>query len=127
MIRLLGRACVVTLVLLAGVSAQAADFKGLYAGFNVGGNSGHSDASTTTIFSPTGYFASNSVPAIATVGAQSLSSNSILGGGQAGYNFQHHRLVLGAEVDFGGMNLSQKASGTATYPCCAPTAFTVTQ
>jgi outer membrane immunogenic protein len=25
------------------------------------------------------------------------------------------------------MNLSQSATGTATYPCCAPTAFTVTQ
>jgi outer membrane immunogenic protein len=114
-------------VLFAGISARAADFKGFYAGFNVGGNSGHSDATTSTIFSPTGYFASSSVPAIAGVGAQSLSSNGILGGGQAGYNFQHHNLVLGAEFDFGGMNLNQSATGTATYPCCAPTAFTVTQ
>jgi outer membrane immunogenic protein len=114
-------------VLFAGLSAHAADFKGFYAGFNIGGNSGHSDATTSTIFSPTGYFASTSVPAIAGVGAQSFGSNGIVGGGQAGYNFQHRRLVIGGEFDFGAMNLSQSATGSATYPCCAPTAFTVTQ
>ena len=125
--RLFTGVCTVVFVLFAGVSAHAGDFKGFYAGFNLGGNSGHSDAATSTIFSPTGYFASSSVPAIAGVGAQSFGSNGITGGGQAGYNVQHHRLVIGGEFDFGAMNLSQSATGTATYPCCAPTAFTVTQ
>lgn len=128
MYRLLARACVFILCLAAGLSAFAADdFKGFYAGVNFGGVHGNSDASTTTVFSPTGYFASSSVPAIATVGAQNLSSNAFTGGGQAGFNLQHHNVVLGLETDFGGMNLSQQKTGTATYPCCAPTAFTITQ
>lgn len=120
--------CVFFLALAVASSANAADdFKGFYIGGNVGGANGHSDASTTTIFSPTGYFASSSVPAIATNGAQNLSSSGITGGGQAGYNFQHGAFVLGFETDFGAMNVSASKSTTATYPCCAPTAFTVTQ
>src|SRR5262249_19949009 len=107
--------------------ASAGDFKGFYVGANVGGVTGHSDARTSTVFSPTGYFANSSVPAIAATGAQSLSPSGFAGGGQAGYNIQHLGFVLGLEADFGGMNMSDKKSGTATYPCCAPTAFTVTQ
>jgi len=106
---------------------HAGDFKGFYVGLNVGGNHGHSDAATSTVFSPTGYFARTSVPAIAGVGAQKLSGNGFAGGGQAGFNLQHKSFVAGIEADFGGMNLSQSKTGTATYPCCAPTAFTVTQ
>ena len=119
--------CVFFLALVAVSSAHAADFKGFYIGGNVGGVNGSSDASTSTIFSPTGYFAQSSVPAIATVGAQHLSANGITGGGQAGFNLQHGVFVFGVETDFGAMNLSDSRSTTATYPCCAPTAFTVTQ
>jgi outer membrane immunogenic protein len=113
--------------LLIAVSAYAGDFKGLYAGLNIGGASGSSNAQTSTVFSASGYFASNSVPAIATAGAQDLGSNGFSGGGQIGYNLQHHHLVFGLETDIGGMNLTKSQSTTATYPCCAPTAFTVTQ
>src|SRR5262249_21055929 len=98
-----------------------------YIGANLGGVNGNSDAQTSTIFSSTGYFASTSVPAIAAVGKQNISPSGFTGGGQAGYNFQHNEFLLGAEVDFGGMSLDDSKSGTATYPCCAPTAFTVKQ
>jgi outer membrane immunogenic protein len=107
--------------------AFADDFKGLYAGLNLGGTSGNSNAQTSTVFSPTGYFATNSVPAIATAGAQNLSSNGFSGGGQLGYNWQRHHFVFGLETDIGGLKLIKSQSTTATYPCCAPTAFTVTQ
>jgi outer membrane immunogenic protein len=117
----------VILTLLSAGVAHAGDFKGFYVGFNVGGSHGHSDAATSTVFSPTGYFAASSVPAIAGVGAQQLSGNGFAGGGQAGFNLQHKSFVLGIEADFGGMNLSQSKTGTATYPCCAPTAFTIKQ
>jgi outer membrane immunogenic protein len=127
MTRLCTRACVVMICLVAAVSAYAGDFKGFYAGVNFGGVHGNSDASTTTVFSPTGYFATTSVPAIATVGAQKLSSNGFTGGGQVGFNLQHKSVVFGIETDIGGMNLSEKKTGSATYPCCAPTAFTITQ
>lgn len=125
--RLLGGACVIVFALLTAGSAYAGDFKGFYAGLNVGGAHENSDAATTTVFSPTGYFATTSVPAIATAGAQKLSSNGFTFGGQTGFNLQHHAFVLGLETDFGSMDLSATKSTTMTYPCCAPTAFTVTQ
>jgi outer membrane immunogenic protein len=122
-----GGLCALAFALLTAASVRAGDFKGLYVGVNVGGNSGNSNAATSTVFSPTGYFATTSVPAIATAGAQTLSPTGFSGGAQAGYNLQHHHLVFGVQADFGGMNVSDKKSATATYPCCAPTAFTVTQ
>jgi outer membrane immunogenic protein len=125
--RLLARACVIVCALFAVGLANAADFKGLYAGLNIGGASGSSNAQTSTVFSPTGYFATNSVPAIATAGAQNLGSNGFSGGGQVGYNFEHRHFVFGLETDIGGLKLTKSQSTTATYPCCAPTAFTVKQ
>lgn len=118
---------IVCLVFTAALSANAGDYKGFYVGGSVGGANGNSNAQTSTVFSPTGYFASSSVPAIATVGAQNPSANGFSGGGQIGFNLQHKHILLGAEADFGGMNVSASATGTATYPCCAPTAFTITQ
>ena len=67
--RLFAISVVTVLALTAAGSAQSADFKGFYLGANVGGANGNSDAQTTTVFSPTGYFAASSVPAIATAGA----------------------------------------------------------
>ncbi|MBZ5700579.1 MAG: outer membrane beta-barrel protein [Acidobacteriia bacterium] len=132
--RFLGKTCALGLALVAGLLvlapvgfAQDTNWKGFYAGGNVGGAFGSSDAQTSTIYSATGYFATTSVPAIATTGAQHLTPRGVSGGGQAGYNFQSGHFVLGAEADFGAMNLSNSVSGTAVYPCCAPTAFTVTQ
>src|SRR5215469_3319356 len=127
--KFLGGACVLVLALCSGVVAHAGDFKGFYVGGNVGGaNVGDSiSAHTSTVFSPTGYFAATSVPAITTTGSQKPSLGGFTGGGQAGYNIQHLWFVLGFEVDYGGLNMSDKKSGTTTYPCCAPTNFTVTQ
>ncbi len=78
--------CVMVFVLTAASFGQ--DWKGFYVGGNSGGVKGHSDAFTSTVFSPTGYFALSSVPAIAAVGHQTLSPSGFTGGGQAGYNFQ---------------------------------------
>jgi outer membrane immunogenic protein len=128
MTRLFWRACVVVCALLLSAEAtHAGDFKGFYAGATVGGNSSSSDATTTTVFSPTGYFATSSPGAIATAGAQSLGSNGYNVGGQAGFNFQHNSFVAGVEADFGGMHLNQSKSTTAPYPCCPTTNFTVNQ
>lgn len=126
--KLWGGACVIVFALFAAVPANAGDFKGFYVGGNIGGASGSTvNAQTSTIFSPTGYFATTSVPAIATVGNQTLTPSGFTGGVQAGYNVQHHAFVFGLEVDYGLMNANAKKIGTATYPCCAPTAFFVNQ
>jgi outer membrane immunogenic protein len=130
MIRLCTRACVVMFCLIAAVSAYAGDFKGFYVGGNVGGVSGSNvNAFTTTVFSPTGYFATVSVPEVATAGAQTLSPSGFTGGGQVGVNLQHHAFVFGVETDFGSMNASAKKSTGGIYSCCPPpnNTFTVTQ
>ena len=113
--------------LAATSSARAGDFSGFYIGVNAGGATSTTNAHTTTVFSPTGYFASSSVPAIATAGNQTLSTDGFTGGGLAGYNFQHDHLVIGAEFDYGAMHLSDSATTTANYPCCPGTGFTVNQ
>jgi outer membrane immunogenic protein len=124
----LGLALAAALFVLAPASsAQDKDWKGFYIGGNVGGAFGSSDA-TTTVSDPTPvYFATTSLPAIATAGTQTLKPRGFSGGGGVGYNFQSGHLVVGAEFDFGGMNLNNTMSTTAVYPCCAPDSFTVTQ
>lgn len=125
--RLLGGACAIVFALFAGLPAHAGDFKGFYVGFNGGGAHNNSNATTTTIFSPTGYFATTSPGAIAIAGAQNPTANGFTGGGLAGYNFQLGSFVLGFEADFGGMSMVASQTKSGTYPCCAPTGFTVTQ
>jgi outer membrane immunogenic protein len=125
--RLLGGACALVFALLAAAPAHAGDFKGPYVGLTIGGVANTSNASTSTVFSPTGYFAASSVPAIATTGAQKLNPDGFTFGGQFGFNLQHHSFVFGVETDLGSMNVSSTKSATTVYPCCAPTAFTITQ
>jgi outer membrane immunogenic protein len=116
-----------SVALISSGHSQTQDFRGAYIGGFAGGNQANSDAHTFTVFSPTGYFATSSVPAIGTVGNQNLAPSGFSGGGTAGVNLQRKSLVYGGELDFGSMPLSASKTGTATYPCCAPTAFTATQ
>ena len=101
------------------------DWSGFYAGVNAGVGFGHASTSTDTVFSPIGYFAASSVPAINAAGSQSANRAGFTGGVQIGYNWQTSNALLGLEADFGYMGLRASSSGGAVYPCCAPTAFTV--
>ena len=106
--------------------APPTNWTGFYLGGNIGGAWGGSNTQTSTVFSPTGYFATTSVPAIATTGALKLNTSGFTGGGQAGYNWQSGNFVFGAEADVEALSLSGTATGgPTTYPCCAPTNFTV--
>jgi len=105
--------------------APAFSWTGLYIGVNGGGAWGDSDLSTATIFSPTGYFAASSVPAINAVGQQHVNPSGGTAGGQVGYNWQSGVVVYGVEADIEWLGLSGTATGSAVYPCCAPTSFTV--
>jgi len=109
----------------ADPSATGYKWNGVYAGLNGGWAKGISNATTTTVFSPTGYFATTSPPAIASAGDQSLNNDNFIGGGQVGYNWQSGKLVLGGELDFNFMNINDSKSCTEVYPCCAPTTFTI--
>lgn len=100
---------------------------GVYVGVLFGQARNTSAATTTTVFSPTGYFASSSVPAIATAGAQTLDAKQATGGFEGGFNVEGGPIVFGVEFDWDRMKFNTSQASTATYPCCAPTAFTVTQ
>jgi outer membrane immunogenic protein len=98
---------------------------GFYVGGNVGGQWGDADLTTTTVFSPIGYFASSSVPAIALAGAQHFNSSSVTGGLTAGFNWSQSNLLLGFEGDINWFGFKGGATSSAIYPCCAPTSFTI--
>jgi len=106
---------------------KAPSWTGFYVGINAGEGLGTSSARTSTVFAPTGYFASSSVPAVNSTGKQDLTLNGITGGGQFGYNKQFSWLVLGLEADFGALSTDASATTQTTYPCCAPSSFTVKQ
>jgi outer membrane immunogenic protein len=105
--------------------APVYNWTGFYAGLNAGGGWGASDPTTRTVFSPIGYFAASSVAAINPVGAQTAHSGGFTGGAEVGYNQQINSLVWGLEADFNYLGLKDSASGSAIYPCCAPTGFTI--
>lgn len=136
-------ALAISLLVLGAVSAFAADlaprytkappvvapvynWTGFYIGANVGGAWSDLDPTTSTVFSPTGYFAASSIPAIAVVGDQHINRSNFTGGLTAGYNWQVSTLVAGVEADFNYFGVKGSATGTGIYPCCAPTAFTIT-
>jgi outer membrane immunogenic protein len=125
--RLFWGTCVLVLALVAGSFAQGTKWTGFYAGINTGAARGISHATTTTIFSPTGYFAMTSPPAIAIAGAQRLRPSGFSGGGQVGFDFQMSRFVLGGETDFGAMDMNDSRISTGIYPCCVTTGFLVRQ
>jgi outer membrane immunogenic protein len=103
--------------------APAFSWTGFYLGVEGGGAWGGSDPTTTTVFSPTGYFATSSVPAIANAGRQHISSHGGTFGGELGYNWQSGFAVFGVETDFSWFRLDGSTGSGAVYPCCAPTAF----
>lgn len=107
------------------VVAPVYNWTGFYIGANAGGEWSRSDPTTSTIYSTTGYFATTSVTAINSVGAQNINRTGFTGGLTAGYNWQASNFVVGLESDFNYFGVRGSTSGTAFYPCCAPTAFTV--
>jgi outer membrane immunogenic protein len=126
-------------VAISAVGASAADlpvkapamvapvysWTGFYLGVNAGGVFSESDPSTTTVFSPIGYFAQSSTFAIGGVGDQQTHRSDFTGGGQFGYNWQVNNAVVGLEADFNYFGVRGSVTGAAVYPCCAPTAFTI--
>ena len=109
----------------AYTAPAAYNWTGWYVGVNAGGAWGKSDDPTTTVFSPIGYFASTSIPAVNAVGAQSTDLSGFTGGIQGGYNWQWSNLVTGIEADFVYFGLRGSSSGSGIYPCCAPSTFTI--
>lgn len=72
------------------------NWSGFYVGLHAGGQFGHSESSGIFLNEE---FGTEVEPKFG------YSESGFVGGGQAGYNFQWNRLVLGIESDFGYMNL----------------------
>ena len=117
-------AAAVSPVLAAQAHAQTG---GAYVGGSLGYGWTDAKARTATVFSPTGYFATTSVPAINAAGMQTVKPRGVDAGLDAGYDLHSGKLLFGVAADISLLHGSDSASTTATYPCCAPTAFTVRQ
>jgi len=101
------------------------NWTGFYVGLNAGGAWNESNPTTTTRFPVLSYFADSSVAAIALVGNQHINRSGFTGGATAGYNWQISNAVIGVETDFNYFGIKGSSTGTALYPCCAPTSFTI--
>jgi outer membrane immunogenic protein len=119
--------CMFAAGLIAATATNAQSFTGFYVGGNGGALLGRYSSDTSTVFSNTGYFASTSVTDIAVVGAQKVPSTNFVGGGQGGFNLQLHGLVVGVEGEFGYLGLNESKTSGDTYPCCAPTSYSIVQ
>lgn len=108
-------------------AAYADDAGGPYVGVSAGYDWTKADAKTTTVFSPTGYFAQTSVDSINANGAQRIKPRSFIGGIDAGYDIKSGGVLFGIAADVSIVNKSKTASTTVTYPCCSPSAYTLSQ
>ena len=108
----------------APVLVPAYSWAGFYVGINAGGAWGRSTSST--VFSPDGYFAIDSAAAVNAAGDQSSRPSGFTGGVQAGFNVQSGAMVAGIEAEFDYFGLKGSSSGSGIYPCCAPAGFTIT-
>jgi len=118
--------CLATSVAISAGPAYAGQ-SGAYIGGSVGYGWTDAKAHTSTVFSPTGYFATTSVPAINAAGNQSVKPNGVDAGIDVGYDAHAGQFLFGIAADVSILHGSDSTSVTATYPCCAPTAFTVRQ
>jgi outer membrane immunogenic protein len=86
-----------------------------FTGYYVGGTVGGALASLNYTETPSGAFG-GAVPFIAGVGASSLAPRGVIGGIEAGYNWQVGHFVLGFEGDFSGWDLSASTGVTLRFP-----------
>ncbi|MEH2499808.1 outer membrane immunogenic protein [Bradyrhizobium sp. AZCC 1678] len=98
--------------------APAANWSGWYAGVNAGWVGGANEVSTSGAVSPANTADLPNAAAMA-AGATSSSrgSNSFIGGGQFGYNYQFSPLfVAGFEADIQGISRSRRSSSSSVFP-----------
>jgi outer membrane immunogenic protein len=103
------------------------DWTGFYAGALLGGAWGTSDTSTSTAEVPGGEFAPPAIAAFNAAGPQSIKPGSLIGGFDAGYNWQAGNYLAGIEGDIEWLHLSGSASsGPQLIPGGVGNTFTIT-
>jgi outer membrane immunogenic protein len=110
----------VTLLALAGTeSARAADLppgavypavapRFTFTGFYVGGTIGGAQGGSKYLETPGGAFGI-AAASVAAVGTSSTSPSGVIGGLEAGYNWQFGMFVVGFETDFSGWDMSSNS------------------
>lgn len=126
------RAQIITTLLLAGAtgfaSAQSTtDWTGWYLGGNAGYAFGKSKVTTSTVFSPTGYFANGNLPSLNANGSDTVKPKGFTGGLTFGYNAQDGAMVYGFEMDANIFSMKGDRSVTAVYPNNSPTTYTINE
>jgi outer membrane immunogenic protein len=109
--------------------ASANDWNGGYIGINMGDGISESSLRTTAV-DTTGaqtYLLHSDIAQIDGSGSSKVSSQSFMGGGQAGYDIQAGRIVYGIQADIDAFNLKESHSTTVQYFSAPGTFFTVNQ
>jgi outer membrane immunogenic protein len=100
----------------AGVPSGVYNWSGFYIGANVGGAAKQQRSSLSIENNnPNNYFNPAAIPGVEKTGSLNLDDLFVTAGGQAGYNRQYGRFVLGVELDFNWLDLSARRSGTFRY------------
>ena len=103
----------------APAAAEAVyNWSGFYGGVNVGGAWGSYDPQTST--GPGGNLGAASIAQVFSAGRQSIDPGGFTGGGQAGYNRQFGRFVVGIEADLDYLHLNGAANSGAVGYILAP-------
>lgn len=126
--RHLSRACMLSIALSAASTVEAADlaprpvppavaynWSGFYVGGTVGWGWGNFNPHSSTVVD--GYISSHTdVAAINATGSQNLTSNGLIGGIGAGFNWQAGNFVFGIEADAQAFRLAGTVINGGTFP-----------
>lgn len=94
-----------------GVIYPAATPRFTFAGLYVGGTVGGAQGGSKYLETPGAGFGA-AAPGVAAAGTSSASPRGVIGGIEAGYNWQIDHVVLGIEADFSGWNMSANSGVT---------------
>jgi outer membrane immunogenic protein len=103
----------------AFVPAPVYNWTGFYIGGNVGYGWGNGAIDPRAIGTQTGVFPDGPDQLAAQLAGLTPSNTNpggVLGGVQAGYNWQFNRFVLGVETDFSGADIKGSASSNVNFP-----------
>jgi outer membrane immunogenic protein len=128
--KFLSGVAVAALTLASGQMMRPAQAQSLpsWTGFYVGGylggawgrSAGVTDVDCTLAGAPPAYLCMAGIPsdapAVIAAGSGTATASGFTGGMQAGYLWQHDRLVYGLEGDFGAFRLNGSRQATGAYP-----------
>jgi len=126
------RALTAALVLSPGVafaqtsSVSPPNWSGVYAGVIAGATIDRA-LTQTSVASPGAYFVTSDPSQIEAAGRGVIKTNHPIGGLRGGFDWQHHRLVVGASIDATLHSFSASRVVTATYRSFPSAGFTITQ